>query len=286
MVGLGVGVSFRVDFLESRKMLDRIQMAENFEELMGGVPALEGLVLTQPEEPPTEAKPSKKNGTPVPPPGGSLPLKQVELSSIGKLILAVDAGLNPSDENYDESFVEARVTLATRLGCQPEDLDAIVESYGDLWDALVLEERVRKGLDSDAMKDASWDRLEAAVLRKLNRLVDMDRITSVGEYLAIAKVANQANRGTGRMGKGNPPGTPGAQVNIGFYPGDPDRGVLPSGNLGTMKLTLSHRIQKQIEGTAVRDGHTLSDLEMLSLNDLQQADDKRVKEEAENENGR
>ncbi len=187
-----------------------------------------------------------------------------ELSRIALLILHVDSaatarkGVNGADgKTEQESRREGRESLAARLGCTAEDLEEIADSYGeDVWNQLVLEERVRRGIDSSYIKDATWDRLEGLVLRKLVDLVDMDKVHGVSDLLAIAKTANTAIRKEGRNGMGNQGNGNGgvnasSNVNLHFHPGDPAAGVLPSGDLGTIQLKLSHRVHKQIEGAAV-----------------------------------
>lgn len=219
---------------------------------------------------------------------------KVKLSRIAELILASDArsvALRPEDEA--ESRLNGRKRLGAGLGCTAEDLEEIAAEYGEEWESIVLEERVRLGIDSVAMRGATWDKLEGAALRKLMTLVETSKVTEPMELLAIAKAANAANR-TGRANVTRSDGTPSAgaagaghmtnitQVAFGFTPGDPANGVLPNGNLGTIQLKLAHRVQKQMEqpteaeteliGDSQFDsGRTLDNIEMLNLEQVQDA---------------
>lgn len=201
------------------------------------------------------------------------------LDHIAQLILEIDshaAAQNESDEvkirNHNRSL------LAAQLGCTAEDIEAIVESYGDSWQQYVLDARIRQGMSSTHMRDVTWDRLEAATLKKLVILVENPVAKlSVAELLAVAKTANTANRGD-RAIKGPGQGVGGGpvpqnhvQTNI-FLGGDPANGVLPAGNLGTISLSLSQRVLKQlstpkeIEGESER---TLDSMEMMGIKDIQ-----------------
>lgn len=198
-----------------------------------------------------------------------------KLSRIAELILGVDARTValPGTENESELKSSARGQLAASLGCTSQDLDIVVESYGDAWEGMILEERIRLGIDSTSVRDATWDRLESSVLRKLIHLVDANLVKEVGELVAIAKTANGAIRGE-RKGSGSRPsgdGTPGIQNNI-YLQGDPANGVLPAGNLGKITLNLTPRLVKQIESTAVHhDKRQIDSMEMMNLKDVQEA---------------
>lgn len=189
------------------------------------------------------------------------PLRE-ELSRIAQLILAIDAAavaLTDSGKPESELRESGRKRLAAQLGCRIEDLLEIVGSYGEeKWESMVLEERVRRGIDSSYMKDATWDRLEGVVLRKLLLMVESDKVSGATDLLAIAKAANTAVR-KGRIPGGVAPnmnkdgGGNETNISIGFHPGNPADGVLPAGDLGTIQLKLSHRVRKQIDGTAERE---------------------------------
>jgi len=133
------------------------------------------------------------------------------------------------------------------------------------------------------MRDATWDSLEAAVLQKLFKTVQSSAVSlTIAEMLAIANVANKAKRGNRDVSKEPPPGTQ-ITTNIGFFPGNPAAGILPAGDLGTIKMSLSHRVQKQIEGQAQTlpprlAPKAIDSMEMLSLNEIQNAESAFTKE--------
>lgn len=199
-----------------------------------------------------------------------------KLSEIEELILFADLSAPAGDA---EALQAAREQVAIQLGCEPADLEEIAagrEGGKEAWAVLVMEERVKRAVNSPMQKDATWDRLEGAVLQKLVRLVEGNRVSAVGELLAIAKVANQAHRSNGRRGSGSEGGVNVTQNN--FIGNGGKDGVLPSGDLGTIKLSLSRRSAKQIEGTVNRQGgeekvRVLDQVEMMTIEDVQQAGD-------------
>lgn len=201
-----------------------------------------------------------------------------KLSQIGELILMSDASIDVTGPGGEKLWTESRTRLAASLGCTAEDLEEIASSYGDSWMELILNERIRRGTDSIAMRDVSWDRLESAVLKKLLAKVDSNAVREVGELLAIARVANTASRGRGNMGKGNGGAGEGNQINIGFFPGNPQAGVLPAGDLGTIQLSLSSRVRTQLSNAIpeakVIEGQSsriLDNIEMVDLSSVQSA---------------
>jgi hypothetical protein len=200
---------------------------------------------------------------------------KVKLSDIARLILNADSNAPAGNA---EGLNASRQVLADRLGCTVADIKEVADSYGvDAWTALVSEERVKRSLSIAAERDISWDRLESVVLRKLLNLVENDRVQTVSELAALSKLANQATRSPDRKRVGGGADQPGVglQVNQQFnnyLPGSPEHGVLPSGHLGRMTLSLTHRIHKQIEGDVVKGARDLDSLEMLSLKDIQEAE--------------
>lgn len=205
------------------------------------------------------------------------------LTKVAELILASDArcfGENPEDD--EESLKKGRARLAGHLGCRPEDLEEIVAGYGAVWAEWVLESRVQMGLDSIALRDATWDNLESAAMKKLLFLVNTNSVRQPMELLAIAKAANTANRGRrGQPSVRTPESLPtgGQSMNIGiglgFLPGDPEKGVLPAGNLGTINLSLNPRIQRQLAKPVDEDKEmrVIDSVEMLDLKAIQKAGD-------------
>lgn len=196
------------------------------------------------------------------------------LSQIAEMIRLADARSGANEELRERN----RIRLAATLGCSAEDLQEIVDSFGaEYWEQLVFERRIQLGIDSSVSRDMSWDRLEAAVLRKLIHLVDENRVSAVGELIAIARTANQATRRTVNQTP-NPLGGGGqgmtTKLDIDFSPGDPANGILPSGNLGKISLTLSHRVKEQLESQRTIEGERVLDsVDMLDLKDIQAAGD-------------
>ena len=221
------------------------------------------------------------------------------LTPAAVLILRVDArAIGKDDEAEAEAKRVGRRRLAIQLGCTPESLQAIAETYGDLWQEYVLEERVRFQIESAENRDVSWDSLEYAVLKKLKRLVDADRVTGINELIAIAKVSNSANRGERKTVAGNGGVTVNQQNN--FLPGSIEDGILPSGNLGRINLNLTPRFMRQIDGTSQHlhdsdgnevntgegaaapqkslPGRILDSVDMLTVREIQDAGDQWEKD--------
>lgn len=210
--------------------------------------------------------------------------RRADLSRIALLILTSDSkSWAPSEAEELEARQKGRERLAASLGCQAKDLQEVADSYGEQqWAELVFEERVRLGIDHVALRDANWDSLEGAALRKLHLLVESNQVNSAMELLAIAKAANTANRGK-RAGHAPAGGNGNMTVNMGFgfQPGDPENGVLPAGNLGTIQLSLSSRVQKQIAMPKVEtlEGERVIDsVEMLDLKAIQAAGEESEQE--------
>ena len=202
------------------------------------------------------------------PSGAALPRK---LSDVEKLILNADCMATPGDEEARDT---AREQVAIQLGCELEDIKEIVQAFGEeAWGIAVMEERVARATHAPMNKDQSWDRLEGVVLKKLLALVEGNKVTSVGELLAVAKTANAAHRTHDRKGGGGNMAANQTNVYIG---GDPNNGVLPAGDLGRITLKLSHRSVKQIEGSVIRnpeDPKTLDQMKMLSIQEIQRIGD-------------
>jgi hypothetical protein len=206
--------------------------------------------------------------------------KRPELTRIAQLILQMDARAISSSESQEmEIKSESRRKLAASLGCTADDLQSVVDSYGeDHWQEMVLEERVRHGIASTDMRDISWDRLESATLKKLLLLVDANKVGTVQELLQIATAANKANRGQ-RSSSSQGAGGFNVQQNNVYLPGSPADGVLPGGNLGKIHLNLGPRVVRQIEasrnidmtGAPEFEGRKLDSIEMLDLKQVQQA---------------
>jgi hypothetical protein len=202
--------------------------------------------------------------------------KLPELNRIAQLILEIDSNaIGKSDSDEGQIRSHNRGLLAAQLGCTPDDLQAVVDSYGDQWQEYILEARIRAGHDSTHMRDVTWDRLEAATLKKLVLIVETsgNRLT-IAELLAVAKTANTANRGDRAIkgpGQGVGGGPAQVQTNI-FLGGDPANGVLPAGNLGMISLNLSQRVLKQLSTPKEIEGEServLDNMEMMGIKDIQ-----------------
>lgn len=209
--------------------------------------------------------------------GGTSESREVELkgnggtpASGGKLawgqiqIEILDAVLDDEDEWGGENLT----ALASRLRSSIDDFAEILNQTDEQqWNAKRLErllqrERIRN-------RDLSWSEVEAGAIGKLINIVN-GKTVKTSEILAIAQVANRAIRrkDPNNMGENrgnttiNVNGAQGAEIQL---PG--------SGNLGTMKLTLSARTVNQlsqgitIEATAEKytDG-----IEMLGGDDVPQ----------------
>lgn len=227
---------------------------------------------------------SKVSMTPPARPSGDRDVAR-GLTPIAALILRVDARAIGRDESEEAAAKEAgRKRLAMTLGCTADSLQDIVDSYGESWQEFVLEEKVQIQIESTESRDISWDRLEQATLKKLVMLVEQDRVSDVGSLVAIAKVSNTANRGD-RTRNGHSHGNGGGinimnQQNNTFLPGNPEAGVLPSGDLGRINLNLAPRFIKQIEGQIVEQKERVIDsVDMLTVKEIQAAGEAFEKEE-------
>lgn len=213
------------------------------------------------------------------------------LSPVAKMILASDA------HSSKELLVSSREALARALGVTVGDIEEVVssvdESNGEgTWNALVVEERTRLALESAPMRANAWDRIESIALSKLGILVEQGRVVKASELLAIATAANRAHRfdgsGSSGGGKGNQEGNqqmPGVNVFVQQVTGagSVESGAeLQAGNLGTMKLSLSHKIQQQIaKQEPVDSAKVLMNSKMLDAKELRGLADKESIEDAE-----
>lgn len=165
--------------------------------------------------------------------------------------------------------------LAVRLRSTPDELQAVRDQVDDLtWNA----RRMQKILEMETIKNRgfSWDRLESVALGKMTEMVLTKKLT-LGEHLAIARVANTATR-RGSSAEGdhmnkNQGGGNQVQVNVYGQPIESASAELPGpGSLGTIKLTLSNRSVKQLtEGRVIdHDGSFTDSIEMLEAKDVPQ----------------
>lgn len=165
--------------------------------------------------------------------------------------------------------------LAVRLRSNPDELQSVRDQVDDLtWNA----RRMQKILEMETIKNRgfSWDRLESVALGKMTEMVLTKKLT-LGEHLAIARVANTATR-RGSSAEGdhmnkNQGGGNQVQVNVYGQPVESASAELPGpGSLGTIKLTLSNRSVKQLtEGRVIdHDGSFTDSIEMLEAKDVPQ----------------
>lgn len=167
-----------------------------------------------------------------------------------------------------------KAALAKRLMVPESELDQIREmTDSSRWQL----ERMKKTLEIEQMKQRgfSWDRLESAVLQKLNKLVEHGKVANIDQLMGIAKLANSATRrGASSLGAGeadmkNGAATP-SGVNIQINQGI-DGGLPGPGGLGTITLSLSARTVKQLSTGRTVDGESermLDSVEMLQPEDI------------------
>lgn len=201
------------------------------------------------------------------------------LSEIEKLIVLTDLTVIPQEDEaaYAEALKNARKRLAMQLGGRVEDIEEVVALHDD-WDDIVIGQRVKRNLNQSLDRDNSWDRLESAVLIKLNALVENNLVVGVSDLLAIAKAANSANRPQTHPHRQMQNGQTFQQFNQ-FNLGNPDEGLLPSGHLGTVRMSLASRVVKQLQGPTLegevvkgeKKERLIDSVEMLSLEDIQES---------------
>lgn len=166
----------------------------------------------------------------------------------------------------DEVGGPVMTDLARRLRSGLDDLMEVLDRTDPkVWAAkrlnrLLQAERIRN-------RDINWDVLEDAVLQKLMGVVETSKIIKTSELLAIAQVANRANRRSIPMHNNNG-GNTFIQVNNGGAGGV----QLPGpGGLGTMRLTLSARTVNQLGSGITIDASAekfTDSIEMLGGDDV------------------
>lgn len=171
----------------------------------------------------------------------------------------------------DEWGGEAMVALGKRLRC---DLDDFAFAMGEIPEEVRNMKRAERLLEAERIRnvDINWDRLEEAVLSKLDNHVRNTKNLKIGEMLSIAQVANRATRrtrtqGDKSMGSGN------TFINLNAPGGSQTQVSLPGpGQLGSMTLTLSPRVVSQLgQGITTIDGELekfSESIEMLDGKDV------------------
>lgn len=121
-----------------------------------------------------------------------------------------------------------------------------------------------------------WDGIEALAIQRLGRFMQENGASmTVKDALEIAQVANKANRR--HLGEG---GRGGVSLSVkqggAGNPSDLDL-ELKSGNLGSIRMSLSHRVQAQLANPRIIDveGHRV-DREMLSLDETRKLVDEKL----------
>lgn len=209
------------------------------------------------------------------------------LNQVAVLILESDARNRPDDPELvvpaDDS--PSRMAIAAVLGVDTDDLAAVVADVEanlkeGAWAELVLMERTQLALDSRIARAASWDRIEAIAARKLATLVEAGAINKAADLLRVAEVANRASRNQPSDSSG------GAATNqntnnifIGVQAGQAGE-VLPSGDLGEIRLSLSSRVKEQLSQKRSAAGKVLETSKMLDVHEIRALDAESESEDA------
>lgn len=166
--------------------------------------------------------------------------------------------------------------IAKGLGISEEDLNGLAiattdESEGlagQLWNALVVLCRATTNMNLNTVA-VGWDSLEAMAVHRLAELIQAGGATmSPKDALAIANAANKATRRHNGEGQSrtsltvmNRSGNGGGDMSL----------ELKGGHLGSIKLSLSTRIQQQLATPRVIDGESRAvDRRMLSLDETRE----------------
>ena len=132
---------------------------------------------------------------------------------------------------------QSRQDLAKNLGVDLEDLNAVEKAYNEeaedseAWKALVLERQTQP-----LAIGQTWDSLEEKATQRLLELVAEGAVKSVGDMLAIARIANNAHR-RGSFVTAQSGGNTGTGVLAGV--GINGQPILPGAAAGTMNLSLT-----------------------------------------------
>jgi hypothetical protein len=195
------------------------------------------------------------------------------LSQIALLILESDMRTAGQGSVRPAKDSELRQLMSHQLGVTVDDLEEIVESVEEqywegVWEELLVEGKVSLALNSNIMRSSKWDELESVSLQKLNKLVMAGAVRSADSLLAIANAANRANRSND---KGRSPAmAQTVNVILGEQAHENEEGgvTLPSGNMGTIRLSLSSRVQRQLMTTPDSGSTVLRSSKMLNVSQL------------------
>lgn len=171
------------------------------------------------------------------------------------------------------------IALAERLRTDVGELQGIAEQISqDVW----YQKRMEKLLEIEQLKQRgfNWDKLEGAAVNKLLQIMITQKV-SLGETLAIARVANTATRRGSSAGgaiveeKTRGDSQQNLQVNIFGQPvaNQPETTLPGAGSIGKITLQLSQRTVTQLGQGKVIEGEksNLSEsVEMLGTDDLKE----------------
>lgn len=190
----------------------------------------------------------------------------------------------------EEASGEKRGEVGKRLGVDEESLNELIKGVlgeddealaGQKWQQGLVAIRAVLAANHNALA-YGWDAIEAMAVDKLGKsLAEMGGNGKPSEMLAIAKTANSALRRTRgeNYGRGVPAGNGTGQPQGGDLTVD-----LNGGHLGSIRLTLSPRIQAQlgnperiIDGVVAGGQQAKLPLQMLSLKETRSEVDAHVR---------
>ncbi len=162
--------------------------------------------------------------------------------------------------------------IASGLGIEIEDLESLAETIAGQggtesqnWKNAVMILKASVVMNQQTIT-GGWDGIEAMAVQRLGQFMNAQGSNlSVKDALEIAQVANKANRR--HLGEGVRGGTNITVRQGGGGNSDLDM-ELRSGNLGSIRMSLSQRVQAQLATPRTIDQETReSNREMLSLTD-------------------
>lgn len=166
--------------------------------------------------------------------------------------------------------------IAKGLGVSEEELNGIASAtvadskglVAEQWLACVTLVRATEAMNQNTV-EAGWDALEAMAVNRLADLVHSSGSTmNVKDAVAIANMANKATR-RGR-GEGKAGNTSISVMNRQQPGGGSDMSLeLKGGHIGSIRLSLSARIQEQLTTPRTIEGR-VTDRKMLSLDEARE----------------
>ena len=183
-------------------------------------------------------------------PGGSI-------DSFAWLVLQEQARATPDSE------------IAKALSVDVSELDLLADSVtggtggvnNDLWKAAIVSLRSISLANQHAI-GAGWDALEAMAVDRLASVIsDMDGKVTIKDAVAIAAMANKAVR----RGQGEGSTRASLHVKAGSDGGGEMTLDVKGGNIGSIRLSLSTRIQEQLQAPRVINQEPMAERRMLTL---------------------